>query len=93
VFARIAHARIRVTKGKELLTLYGDPGGYCYFCKLCGSTLFATLAEDTIAHVQLGTLIDPPSVMPNAHIFVSRRQAWDVIADGLPQYRQHVHEG
>lgn len=93
VFARIAKAKVRWVKGEERLTLFGDAGGYNYFCSACGATLMATLMGDTLAHVQLGTLVDEPSVQPGSHIFVSRKRVWDVIGDGLPQYAGHVHEG
>jgi hypothetical protein len=38
------------------------------------------------AHVTYGTLIDAPSLAPQAHIFAGSRAPWDHITDGLPQY-------
>lgn len=72
---------------------YGDDGGALYFCSTCGSPLFATFDGDELAHLQLGTLDDEPTTQPSSHIFASRRRPWDTIEDGLPQYREHVHQG
>ncbi len=42
--------------------------------------------DGAYVHVTLGTLIDPPSITPSAHIFVGSKAPWDVIGDDLPKF-------
>jgi hypothetical protein len=48
--------------------------------------LYSLVRDGAYFHVTLGTLIDPPSIRPTAHIFVGSKASWDVICDGLPQF-------
>jgi hypothetical protein len=57
-------------------------------CKVCGSLLYSIVQEGAIAHVTYGTLIDPPTRQPGAHIYVGSKAPWDTICDGLPQYQE-----
>ncbi len=59
-------------------------------CAICGSLLFSQVRDGQYAHVTMGTLIEAPAIRPSEHIFVGSKAAWDVIADGLPQYEGHV---
>jgi hypothetical protein len=90
-FAGIEYGKIAFTKGRELLKAAGDPeGSHDLFCSQCGSTLMAVFTERQFTHVQMGTLVDAPSVRPRHHIFVGSRAPWDQITDGLPQYEGHA---
>ncbi|MCX5497373.1 GFA family protein [Kaistia dalseonensis] len=93
-FAGIEPAKFEITQGAEDLTVFGDVRAGERFCRFCGSTLFALVNEGTMVHVQMGTLIDVPTVRPREHIFVGSNAPWHVVAkDGTPHYARHVSDG
>lgn len=67
---------------------YGDAMTHDAHCRTCGSLLYSTVREGQYAHVTYGTLIDPPSLLPTAHIFAGSKAPWYRILDDLPK-----HEG
>ncbi|MCB1341016.1 MAG: GFA family protein [Pseudooceanicola sp.] len=77
---------LKVTKGADLLTSYGDAEAQDRRCGTCGSLLWSVVREGKWAHVALGTLTDTPSTRPTAHIFAGSKADWEVIADDLPQF-------
>jgi hypothetical protein len=83
-FGVIERAKLKVIRGQ--IRIYGDVMTHDAHCKNCGSLLYSIVNEGTIAHVTYGTLVDPPSLKPQAHIHVASKAPWDVICDGLPQY-------
>jgi hypothetical protein len=87
-FAGIARDQLRITKGAEALLIYGDPTTHDAHCKACGSLLYSQVRGGAFAHVALGTLVDPPTIRPRAHIFVGSKAPWDAITDGLPQFEE-----
>jgi hypothetical protein len=38
----------------------------------------------------MGSLVDPPSIRPEAHIFVGSKAEWHEITDDLPQFREYA---
>jgi hypothetical protein len=44
--------------------------------------------DGAFAHVTFGTLVDPPTICPRAHIFVGSKAPWFSISDGLPQFEE-----
>jgi len=42
-------------------------------------------------HVAMGSLIDPPSIRPDHHIFVGSKAPWYEITDDLPQFQEYAH--
>ncbi|WP_266159511.1 GFA family protein [Dyella silvatica] len=57
------------------------------FCAQCGSQLFTE--RDSNPHavaVTLGSLDEPDSFAPTEHIWISRKVAWLILADDLPQH-------
>jgi hypothetical protein len=85
-FGGIERARLKVTQGG--VKIYGDVMTHDARCRTCGSLLYSIVQEGTMAHVTYGTLIDPPTLQPQAHIFVGSKAPWDVICDSLPQHRE-----
>jgi hypothetical protein len=85
-FGGIERAKLEVTSGK--IRIYGDVMTHDAHCKICGSLLYSIVQEGTVAHVTYGTLIDPPTLAPQAHICVGSKAPWDTICDGLPQYQE-----
>jgi hypothetical protein len=83
-FGGIERAKLEVTGGT--IRIFGDVMTHDAHCKNCGSLLYSIVENGTRAHVTYGTLIDPPSLAPQAHIFVGSKASWDTICDGLPQH-------
>ena len=55
-------------------------------CKVCGSSLFADKVAKGLVHIRLGSLVDFPSLKPQAHLYVGSKAPWFDIIDGLPQF-------
>jgi hypothetical protein len=92
-FAGIERDRLRLARGDHDLLIYGETSGtspHDVHCKRCGSLLWSVVRAGAFVHVAMGTLVDPPSIRPQAHIFVGSRAPWHEIADKLPQYVAHV---
>lgn len=86
-FAGAQASALTVTGGHDaVLRLDDSDEGYHASCAKCGSLLYSLVRDGAYVHVTLGTLIDPPSITPRAHIFVGSKAPWDVICDGLPQF-------
>jgi hypothetical protein len=85
-FGGIERAKLKVTGGA--IKIFGDVMTHDAHCKACGSLLYSIVQEGTMAHVTYGTLIDPPSLSPQAHICVASKAPWDTICDGLPQHAE-----
>ena len=92
-FAGIARAKLKVTKGKATLLIFGEEANHDAHCNQCGSLLYSIVRDGAYAHVAMGTLIDAPSIRPTAHIFVDSKAPWFEINDKLPQYKGHVVAG
>ena len=60
------------------------------FCTQCGTTLFSERQSANVAGLSMGSLDDPGRFQPTEHIWVSSKQAWVVLEDGLPQYDEGV---
>ncbi|HVU79310.1 MAG TPA: GFA family protein [Gaiellaceae bacterium] len=86
-FGGIEREKLRVTKGADSLMIVGDEDGNHTRCALCGSLLFSVVGERV--HVAYGSLEDPPSLLPTAHIFVGSKAPWYEITDDLPQHDEY----
>ena len=92
-FAGIARDRLKLVRGDHDLLIHGKASGtspHDVHCKRCGSLLWSVVREGAFVHVAMGTLVDLPSIRPNAHIFAGSRAPWHEITDDLPQYVGHV---
>lgn len=89
-FAGIPADKLKVTKGKSHLLIFGAETNHDVHCRLCGSLLYSLVRDGAFVHVTLGTLMDAPTIRPTAHIFVGSKAPWHTIADDLPQYEEHL---
>lgn len=89
-FAGIERDKLEVILGSDELLIYGNESAHDAHCRKCGSFLYSVVRDGKFAHVGLGTLVDPPSIRPSAHIFVGSKAPWFTITDDLPQYEGHV---
>ena len=84
-FGGIPRDRLRLTQGAENLLIFGDATTHDAHCRSCGSLLYSLVRDASYLHVTYGTLIDPPTLRPQKHIFVGSRAPWLEITDDLPQ--------
>ena len=82
--------KLRVVTGQQQIKTVGQSGWHDVRCEKCGSFLYSIVRDGTFAHIAMGTLIDDPTIRPQAHIFVASKAPWFTIADDLPQYDEHM---
>ncbi len=82
-FGGIAAGKLEVTAGSAAVRRLGDELTHNAFCGQCGSLLYSLVRNGRYVHVTYGTLLDPPTRTPSAHIFVRSKAAWHVIGDGV----------
>jgi len=80
-FAGIERDKLRITKGEDILTIFGDENTNDTRCKLCGSFLYSIVRDGTFVHVAMGTLVDDPTIRPTEHIFLGSKAPWFTITD------------
>jgi hypothetical protein len=89
-FAGIEREKLRLTKGQDSLLVFGVEDAGDMRCRVCGSLLYSVVRDGAFVHVALGTLVDPPTIRPDKHIFVGDKAPWFAITDDLPRYEGHV---
>jgi hypothetical protein len=57
-------------------------------CPACGTTLFSRRNAGGVIGVTSGTLDDPALFKPDMHIWVSSKQPWVQIEDGMAAYAE-----
>lgn len=82
-------AQLTWLTGKEAITSFTLPGTRHSksFCKLCGSALPNTQTEGVLV-VPAGCLDTECTLAPTAHIFTSRKAAWDSQINEVPEFAQ-----
>ena len=57
-------------------------------CPTCGTTLFSRRNAGGVIGVTSGTLDDPALFKPDMHIWVSSKQSWVQLEDGMAAYAE-----
>ncbi|BEU03233.1 aldehyde-activating protein [Agarivorans sp. OAG1] len=77
-------------RGENLLTSYiGEQGFGLQFCSKCGSTLVGVYQEE-VHGVTLGCINGDPNIKLSRHIYVDSKASWELIPDGVPQFKKQV---
>ena len=83
----VARDYLEINSGEELIKYFKKTeASNMAFCSVCGSSLFAEKPLKGLVHLRLGTLMDCPSLKPQAHVFVGSKAPWFEITDQLPQF-------
>jgi len=91
-YALVEPQEFKWLSGKDLLTSYvGRHGFGLRFCSQCGSTLCGII-NGTIHGVTLGCVNDDPEIELGKHIYVGSKAKWEVIPEGVPQYKEGAPE-
>ena len=70
-----------------LPTYFVDSGVTRGFCPDCGSSLtYAAERFPNYVQIHVGSLDDPDSIMPRAHVHHEEKVAWFEVDDELPRY-------
>lgn len=86
-YAQIEHKQFSWLTGEKLLTCYESKNGIgLLFCSICGSTLCGTF-DGKVHGVTLGCVEGEPEIEIGMHIFVGSKASWEVIPEGIPQYK------
>jgi hypothetical protein len=85
-FGGIRKEKLKLAAGEDAILRYGGDAAHDVHCGKCGSLLWSWFRDTPNVHVTYGTLVDPPTLKPTAHIYVGSKAPWDIIADDLPQH-------
>ena len=91
-YALVEPQEFKWLSGEDLLTSYvGRHGFGLRFCSQCGSTICGII-NGTIHGVTLGCVNDDPEIELGKHIYVGSKAKWEVIPEGVPQYKEGAPE-
>jgi len=85
----VPRSAVRIEGHLSKYTRTGDSGRPVHrrFCRVCGTVLLTEFeVEPANVCLKACSLDDPSWLRPECHLYVSRKQPWLVIDDGLPQY-------
>jgi hypothetical protein len=86
-FGGIEKSKFKFESGESKVSYYKkSEASNMASCSICGSSLFADKPQKGLVHIRLGTLVDEPSLKPQAHVFVGSKAPWYEITDTLPQF-------
>jgi len=73
--------------GHAVLRAYrSSPHKQRWFCSHCGSAIYSEIDASATLRLRAGTLDDPITLTPMAHIFVAELPTWAGIHDAVPQF-------
>lgn len=74
--------------GQELLSEFeSSPGKHRYFCRRCGTQVYAKRENTSHIILRLGSLDDSPLSQEAKHIWVSEKACWYDLHASLPEYQ------
>ena len=82
-----AHEFSWISGGDFLTTYVSNEGFGLQFCSKCGSTLCG-IHNGVINGVTLGCINGDPKIKLARHIYVDSKASWEIIPDGVPQYKK-----
>lgn len=83
----IAAGRFAILRGQPLLRSFrATPPKARWFCGECGSPIYSQVDGAPTIRLRAGTLDEPVSLVPAAHIFTAERAGWHRIGDDLPRH-------
>ena len=85
----VPRSSVELTGKTSRYTRTGDSGKSVHrnFCSSCGTVVLTEFdVEPDNVSVKACSLDDPSWVTPNFHLYITRRQPWLKLNDGLPQF-------
>ena len=88
----IPRSDFSITGDTSVATLPTGSGSGCdiHFCRECGTYLWCKYRYHTapVMAIRCGTLDDPSTVVPQAHIFTRSMQPWIRLPEGVPSFSE-----
>lgn len=84
--ARALYEIDQVMMTGPVASVNSSPGLKRGFCPQCGTTIFSMREMLGVMGLTSGSMDDPERFAPTEHIWISSKQPWLVLDDGLPQY-------
>jgi hypothetical protein len=81
--------RVAIVSGEpKLVEVQRDDGSTqgIFRCPNCQTALYSHYGHPAVAFVRAGTLDEPASVSPDAHIFIRSKLPWVVLPDGVSSF-------
>ncbi|MCA0277479.1 MAG: GFA family protein [Proteobacteria bacterium] len=88
--ARLMFRAEQVSMTGPVKIAFSSPAVKRGFCADCGTTVLSGRDAAGILAVTSGSLDDPTQFHPTMHIWVSSKQPWLKLDDGLPQFEEAV---
>jgi hypothetical protein len=87
-YALVEPQEFKWLSGQSLLTSYVGAHDFgLLFCSQCGSTLCG-IYNGAIHGVTLGCINGDPKIVIGRHIYVGSKAAWEIIPEGVTQFRE-----
>ncbi|WP_269930107.1 GFA family protein [Aminobacter sp. HY435] len=86
--ARLMFRAEAVSLSGPFKTANSSPNVQRGFCPECGTTVFSGRESAGVLAVTSGSLDDPEQFRPTMHIWISSRQPWLKLDDGLPRFSE-----
>ncbi len=80
---------LKITGNLAVYRRPADSGAFtdCRFCAACGTRIYhQSVQSPEIVTIKAGTLSDTTMLNPVAHLWVSRKQPWLVLPEGVPSF-------
>lgn len=84
--ARALYEIDKVAVTGDVARVNSSPGLQRGFCPKCGTTLYSMRESLGVMGLTSGSMDDPSRFAPTEHIWVSSKQPWLKLDDGLPQH-------
>lgn len=84
---------LKITGELKVFERIADSGrrNFAYFCPDCGNRIYHQDPEAPgMKRLKAGTLNNAPIPEPKVHVWVSRKQPWVVIPDGIPAFEEGI---
>ena len=86
--ARVLYRREQVAITGPMKAYASSPDLRRGFCPDCGTTVFSLRDSAGLVAVTTGSLDDASGFEPAEHIWITSKQPWLVLDDGLPQHAE-----
>lgn len=85
--AGVQRSQLRILRGQDDLTVFeSSPGKFRYFCRNCGTHVFAERPEQQHITLRVATLDDNPGERPSHHVWTAHDVAW--LAPDCPAHEE-----
>ncbi|MCJ8340303.1 MAG: GFA family protein [Pseudomonadales bacterium] len=84
--ASVSDSDFQLMSETPLSEFESSPGKHRYFCRNCGTQIYAKRVATEHIILRLGSLDDDPDATEKNHIWVSQKASWYSINGELPEY-------